>query len=68
MSGHGTASATQEAYVTNLGIAVGNSGGNIAAVLRLPGTGTELAAVQASTASFLDQILHQKPVPSAFRA
>jgi hypothetical protein len=59
VSGHGKASATQQAYVTNLGIAVGNSGGNLASVLGL-GTGTagQLAATQASTSSFLDQILH----------
>ncbi len=59
VSGHGTASASQLAYVTNLGIAVGNSGGNLAGVLGLsPGAGNELATTQASTLSFLDQILH----------
>ncbi len=59
VSGHGTASATQQAYVTNLGIAFGNSGANLAAVLGLgPGTASEFAATQASTTSFLDQILH----------
>ncbi|MBV8951547.1 MAG: hypothetical protein JOZ99_11775 [Actinobacteria bacterium] len=59
VSGHGIASATQQAYVTNLGIAVGNSGGNLAAILGLDPTETgDLAATQASTTSFLAQILN----------
>jgi hypothetical protein len=59
VSGHGQASATQQAYVTNLGIAVGNSGGNLATVGGLDaGVAGQLAATQASTTSFLDQILH----------
>jgi hypothetical protein len=59
VTGHGRASATQQAYVTNLGIAVGNSGGNLASVAGLDaGVAGQLAAAQASTTSFLDQILH----------
>lgn len=59
VSGHGRAAASQRASATNVGFAMGNSGRGLASIPGLDaGTAAQFAALRASIASFLDQILH----------
>jgi hypothetical protein len=58
VSGTGSASAQQQAFVANLGIAVGNSGANLAALGISPTGVAQLDTLDTSVASFLDSVLH----------